>query len=427
MRIAITTFGTEGDIRPFLALTGRLCQAGHDAWLVAPPLYAQRAAESGVPLRAAGRSWTQTELRQSMAAVMHEKHPLRQAGLIFRSLADRLIAALPDVVQATRPADVIIHHQIDVTGFVAAEVHKKPRITGHLFHGALRARAATPDGRNFGALGNRLMTHFLRLLMGRFADTPFNRVLAAAGLGPRRPLWVAMSESPLLNLLAISPSIVPPDPLWPEQRVVQTGYWFLDAPTFTPPPALADFMAAGEPPVVVTFGSMVSPDARLQTEAIVGALTRLGRRAVLQTGWNQLGQIDLPSTILRGDYVPHDWLFPRAACVVHHGGAGTTAAVTRAGVPHIVVHHLGDQPYWAQLLYLRGLASRPLPHRQLCAGRLFEHLAAVVDNAAMRTRARALGEKVRAEDGLGHAVDAIERAMCGRAMTARVASQQAQA
>ncbi|HEX2573195.1 MAG TPA: glycosyltransferase [Polyangia bacterium] len=427
MRIAITTFGTEGDIRPFIALTRRLCQAGHDAWLVAPPLYVQRAAENGVPLRAAGRSWSETELRQAMAAVMHEKHPLRQAGLIFESLADRLIAALPDVIQATRPADVIIHHQIDVTGFAAAEVHRKPRITGHLFHGSLRACGIAPDGRNFGALGNRLMTHLLRFLMSRFADAPFNRVLAAAGLKPRRPLWAAMSESPLLNLLAISPALVPPDPLWCEQRVVQTGYWFLDTPTYNPPRALTEFMAAGEPPVVVTFGSMVSPDARAQTDAVVGALTRLGRRAILQAGWNPLGQTHLPPNFLRVDYVPHDWLFPRAACVVHHGGAGTTAAVTRAGVPHMVVHHLADQPYWAQLLYQQGLAARPLHHRQLTAERLFDHLATVVDNAGMQGRARALGQRVQAEDGLSQAVAAIEFAVRMRGLRTGDARAYAQA
>ena len=331
MRIAVTTLGSEGDVRPFIALTRRLRQAGHEAWLVAPSLHAERAAQAGVPLRTVGGEFRIDDMRDFMTLVMKERNPLRQAGMIFGVIVDEMIGAMPDVLAATRDAELLVHHQIDVTGFAAAELHKLPRVSCHLFHGGLRSCAATPDGRNFGSLGNRLMTHFFRFLMGYFADSHFNRLLVAAGLPARRRVWISICESPLLNLLAVSPALVPTDPLWPEQRVTQTGYWFLDVPDFTPPSQLADFVAEGPPPVVVTFGSMAGPDARLQTEAIVGALTRLGRRAILQAGWNQLGQADLPSHILRVDYVPHDWLFPRAACVVHHGGAGTTAAVVRAG------------------------------------------------------------------------------------------------
>ncbi|HEX2568831.1 MAG TPA: glycosyltransferase [Polyangia bacterium] len=423
MRIAVTTWGSEGDVRPFIALTRRLRQAGQDAWLAAPRMHIERAAQAGVPLRTIGRDLRIEDLRDVMTRVMRERNPLRQAGMIFGAIVDEMLAALPDVLAATRDAELIVHHQIDVTGFAAAEIHKVPRVSCHLFHGGLRSSAATPDGRNFGSLGNRLVTRFFRFLMGHFADGHFNRVLVAAGLPPRPRLWVSICESPLLNLLAVSPSLVPTDPLWPEQRVTQTGYWFLDVSDFAPPPDLADFVTQGPAPVAVTFGSMTGPDARLQTEAIVGALTRLGRRAVLQAGWNQLGETDLPSHILRVDYVPHDWLFPRAACVVHHGGAGTTAAVVRAGVPHVIVHHLGDQPAWAKLLELRGLAAKPLPHQKLKATSLAERIAAVVDDADMHARARAMGERVRAEDGLGAAVAAIERVMNAEASGVAGAAQ----
>jgi sterol 3beta-glucosyltransferase len=414
MRIAVTAVGSEGDLRPFIALTRRLCQAGHDAFLVASRLFAERVAEAQIPHRPVGRSVPEdkaalnAEIQAMFAPVMREKSPLGQASKMFDLLAVDLIAALPDVIEATRDADLIVHHYVDLAGLAAAVVHQKPRMAGSLYHGMLASSATLMNGLDLGRLGNLLGSSLIRFLAGRVTDPSFNRIFAAAGLPRRRGLLRWSSEAPLGNLLAVSPSLVPTDPRWEAQRVIQTGYWFLDRSEFTPPSDLAAFMAAGEPPLVITFGSMAGVDAKSQTASIVEAVRRTGRRAVLQAGWNQLGEGALPPSILRAQYVPHDWLFPRAACVVHHGGAGTTAAVLRAGVPHVVVHHLGDQVHWGNLLARRGLAAPPISHRKLNADRLSAALHAVLGSDGMSERARAMGERVRAEDGLGAAVQAIE-------------------
>lgn len=407
MRIAVCSFGSEGDIRPFLALARGLRAARHDAWFVAAEMHRARADEAGVPFRASGPAWPEAELRESMTRVMQDRNPLRQVGGIFESVTEQMVRMVPGTIEATRDAELIVHHQVDVTAFAAAEVHHKARISGYLFTSSLLSRAYSVDGRNWGPVGNLLASATSRWLMTKFTDRPYNRVLAAAGLPQRKGVLLRSGESPLLNLIAVSPSFVPPDPLW-KGRLTQTGYWFLDLPAYEPPAPLRDFVAAGEPPVVVTFGSMAGTDAAAQTRAIVEGLRQAGKRAVLQTGWGRLGQGELPPNIFLADYVPHDWLLPRASCVVHHGGAGTTAAVLRAGVPQVVVWHLGDQPLWGSWVYRRGVGAAPFPHHKLTPERLARALT-TASSPKVVAAARSMGERVRAEDGVRRAVDAIQQ------------------
>jgi sterol 3beta-glucosyltransferase len=126
-----------------------------------------------------------------------------------------------------------------------------------------------------------------------------------------------------------------------------------------------------------------------------------------------LGHGSLPASVLAVDYIPHDWLFPKAACIVHHGGAGTTAAALRAGKPQVVVWHLGDQQSWGKLLHRRGVAPAAIHHHALTPERLSR---ALIDAADPRREKRGslIGEQIRSEDGLGEAVRAIERAISAR-------------
>jgi sterol 3beta-glucosyltransferase len=189
-----------------------------------------------------------------------------------------------------------------------------------------------------------------------------------------------------------------------------TGYWFLEEPAFQPSPELEAFLAAGPPPVVIGFGSMSGTNTESLTRMLVDGLRRAGRRAILQAGWSKLGAADLGHDILCVDYVPHGWLFERASCVVHHGGAGTTAAVLRAGKPQVIVWHLADQPLWGKLLQRRGLAPAPVNVRGLTGAWLNRALDQAHADAVV-TRARAVREAIRAEDGVGNAVAVLSRAI----------------
>jgi len=205
-----------------------------------------------------------------------------------------------------------------------------------------------------------------------------------------------------------SASFVPRPADWPDYCHI-TGYWFLDTPFDWQPPAdLQAFLQAGIPPVYIGFGSMGSGDAHHLTQLVVRALALSGQRGILLTGWGALKQEQLPEFVFAIDEVPHDWLFPLTAVVVHHGGAGTTGAGLRAGLPTIIVPFISDQPFWGEQVYQRGVGPRPIRQKQLSAEALAEAITTAINDQGMRERAAALGEKIRAENGIGNAVRLIQ-------------------
>jgi hypothetical protein len=177
---------------------------------------------------------------------------------------------------------------------------------------------------------------------------------------------------------------------------------------YEPPPALRDFLAAGEPPVYVGFGSCVAADPEAVTRTIFEALERANLRGVMSQGWAHLGEAAPPPHVhLIGD-TPHDWLFPRCRAVCHHGGAGTTAAGLRAGLPSVVVPFFGDQFFWGHVLVEAGAAPAPIPIAELTSENLTDAFVACV-RPEMRAAAEALGARIRAEDGVELVMQSLYR------------------
>jgi sterol 3beta-glucosyltransferase len=217
----------------------------------------------------------------------------------------------------------------------------------------------------------------------------------------------------LPHLLGFSSAVLPRPDDWPAAMHV-TGYWFLDlASSFTPPPALLDFLAAGPPPVAIGFGSMAARDPGAMTEMVTAALRRAGLRGILLTGWGGLSQGDLPDDVFKLDAAPHDWLFPRVTAVVHHGGAGTTAAALRAGVPLVTIPFGFDQHLWGRQVHRLGAGVAPIPQAELTAERLAAALSALTADPSFRARAAALATVIRAEDGTGTAAALVDRYLGG--------------
>jgi sterol 3beta-glucosyltransferase len=171
---------------------------------------------------------------------------------------------------------------------------------------------------------------------------------------------------------------------------------------------LLDFLQKGAPPVYVGFGSLADVSQALQsTELVIEALKRSGQRGILATGWNGLAKIDdLPDDIFILESAPHDWLFPRMAAVIHHGGAGTTAAGLKAGVPSIIVPHSNDQFAWACRVYELGVGSKPIPRKKLTAERLANAINLVLQQK-ITTAAKNLGLKIQTENGAERAARII--------------------
>ena len=170
---------------------------------------------------------------------------------------------------------------------------------------------------------------------------------------------------------------------------------------------LARFLDAGPPPVYVGFGSMPTEDAQRLTRIVVDALDRAGERGVLATGWGGLDDTVKTDRIHMLDAAPHDWLFPRCAAVVHHGGAGTTHEGLRWGRPLIVCPVFGDQPFWGQRVQATGAGPTPLPQKRLKPEKLAEALVAVRE-PAMTSRAAEIGKAMQEEPGADGAASALE-------------------
>ncbi len=171
-------------------------------------------------------------------------------------------------------------------------------------------------------------------------------------------------------LYGFSPSVLPRPEDW-DARVHVTGYWFTDEPDgWIPPREVVRFLEAGPPPVYIGFGSMSQKEPEATTRLGLDAIAATGRRAIVHAGWAGLAAAATPDDVLVGGSFPHVWLLPRVGAIVHHGGAGTTAAAIRAGVPSVVVPFHGDQPFWGGLTHTLGVGTTPIPRRRLTATRL---------------------------------------------------------
>lgn len=166
---------------------------------------------------------------------------------------------------------------------------------------------------------------------------------------------------------------------------------------------------------------MSSRDSEATTKLVLDAVSKTGGRVILLSGWGNMGRSELPDWAFAVESVPHDWLFPRVALSVHHGGAGTTGASLRAGIPSVVVPFGADQPFWGWLLYSRGLGSPPIPRKRLTAEKLASAIQFVMEDDAMRQRASEVGRKIRGEDGVARAIEVLEtlsgRSSCGASAT----------
>lgn len=397
MRIALLTVGTAGDVMPFAALAGALVARGHEVTGVSWELHREAFARSGARFEAAGPSTTAEDISATAERAAAEKSPtaqvavlrdfhLREAGAHYRRLRALLAGQ-----------DLAVIHGIHSLAQAAAD-DTATRWASAVFDPVLLpTRHAPPAGMpSLGPLNPlawRLLERMLRPL-----DAPLHAALADAGATARPPLF--RGRSPWLHLVACSPSIVAvPADLPPTTHV--TGAW--RPPDGDPLPAELDaFLDGNDPPVVVSFGSMTGRTTGSLHEAAVSAARAEGRRIVVQGG------ASAGDGVLSIGPADHRRLFPRAAAVVHHGGAGTTHAVVAAGVPSVVVPHVGDQRYWAQRLERLGVAPAPVPLNRATAETFRRAFATALD-ADVARRASALGTSVRAEDGVGAAVDLIEQ------------------
>jgi len=407
MRILITTFGTRGDIQPFVALAQGLQAAGHAVAICTADGFQPFLAAAGVPHLPMNNA-----LLELTKAALTEVTGLRDAIRIAGQMKPAIRRAMDDewrAVQAWQPDLLVFHPKCLGSAHIAAHLGIPAVLTIPLpFYTPTQVFPVPFVAlRSLGGLLNRWSYQFNRITSLMFARTINDFRQTTLGKRPISRFADALRDDagrPFPILYPYSPAVLPVPPDFPA-HVHVPGYWFMEQATpWTPPAELVRFLEAGDPPVVVGFGSMHGNDVATRTQAVIAALQTTGQRGILLRGWGGLTTTALPPTILALDEAPHDWLLPRAAAVVHHGGAGTTAAGVRAGIPTIICPFLGDQSFWGHVIEQRGVGPAPIPQRQLTAERLAAAIQTVVTDPGLRHRAASLGATIRSEDGVGTAV-----------------------
>ena len=417
MRIAMIAPGSLGDVQPYLALGKGLKQAGHIVRLVTHQNFEEFASSYGVEFWPVEGNVQDIAQSKNMRALLERGNFLIIISQMAKEAQRGALALAQGGLAACRGMDLVIAGIGGVfIGIALAEKLRLPLLQAYYipftptqaYPSFLFPRLPSWLG---GAL-NRLSYQLARQMMWqgfRSADRLARRDVL--GL-PAAPFWGPFSADCLQHTFIFhgySPSVIPKPSDWDDNTHV-TGYWFLDpADDWTPPAALLEFLQAGPPPVYVGFGSMSSRRPEQTADLILQALAQAQQRGIILSGWGGLRKADVPDTVLMVDSIPFSWLFRRVAAVVHHGGAGTTSAGLRAGVPSIVIPFFGDQPFWGQRVAELGVGPAPIPRRRLTVERLAQAMQKAVTDQTMRQRAADLGAKIRTEDGIARAVAVVQQ------------------
>ena len=420
MNILIITLGSRGDVQPYIALGKGLQAAGHSVTLSTSSSF--ESFISGHGLKYGYMSNDFIEFMDSASGKEAMESGGNATGLVKSMLQTikKSQAIIGEILQDTwktaqeMQPDLIVFHPKSVGGPHMAEKLGIPAVLALPVPVLVPTEEFIAPGFPIMKLGkwfNKLSYQLIHKGYHAYDKVVNNFRQQTLGLEqlPKNfsPLHMTNGD-PIPVLHAYSEHVWPRPQDWPETAHI-TGYWFLEnAEQWQPPAELVDFLENGAPPVYVGFGSMAGRDPQRMAEIVIAALQKAGVRGIIATGWGGLDASNLPESIFKIESVPHDWLFPRVSAVVHHGGAGTTAAGLRAGRPTIICPFLVDQPYWGARVHALGVGSQPIPQKKLNAENLSAAIKQVLTDARIRADAAALGERLWAEDGVGKAVRILE-------------------
>jgi sterol 3beta-glucosyltransferase len=407
MQITLIAFGSRGDVQPAVALAKGIQAAGYDIRVAAGKNFESWIQSHGLKTvsfnvdveammnSAEGQAWVESGDNPYKEMRRMQDMYARHGGQIAH-----------DLDSIMRDSDMVI------SGFVTFpvvqtlnETYRKPHIVAQLQPITPSRDGATQmntflSGRSIINLAGSYIQQFFMWQLFRPMVNQLRRELKL----PTHSARTFIREWNITPIIyGFSPLVVPRPPEW-QPHVQTAGYWFLDEPAWSPPDALVKFLAAGSKPVYIGFGSMSNRDPQKTLQLIVEALRQSGQRGVIASGWANLSGVDLPESIHMLSSAPHSWLFPRMAGVIHHGGAGTTAAGLRAGVPTGIIPHFTDQPYWGRRVYELGVGAKPVHRSKLTVEKLAAMISTLVTDTRMQEASTRLGERLRAEDGVKEAV-----------------------
>ncbi len=415
MQITIIAPGSRGDVQPYVALGKGLSCSGHTVHILTSTDFQQLVADQGLVFFDMGGS-TEAAL-QTRPDLAEKANIFENLAFLRQALQKSAYLTAEGGLKACRGSDMVIGGFGGLPeGVALAEKFGIPFIEAYILPfsptGAFpSALVPLPPALSLKPI-NRLTHHFARQMMWqtfRPIDRDIRRKVLQIGPTPFWGPFGALDRQSKPVLYGYSSQVLPVPKDW-NARIHVTGFWFLDPPTgWTPPDDLVSFLQAGPPPVYIGFGSMKSGKPEETTQLVAQALARTGQRGVLSSGWGGLARQDLPPTIFMLGAIPHNWLFPQMAAVVHHGGVGTTSAGLRAGVPSVIVPFFGDQPFWGRRIYESGVGPAPIPKQRLTVENLSQAIHIAVTDKQIQDKAARIGQAICAEDGVAEAVSVIEQ------------------
>ncbi len=417
MRVVLTTFGSLGDLHPYLAIAAGLKDRGHRPILATSLFYKDRVEKAGFGFHAVRPDMPDAA---TIAAVMDRvMNQRRGTEVVVRELVmPHVRESYDDLLEAVAGADLLVSHVITFMARLVAEKTGVPWVSTMLapigFFSAYDPPVLSPMPwlaklRFLGPAFHRPVLGMVKWAVRSWSE-PWHRLRAELGLPPTRqnPIFEGQ-HSPRLVLALFSRLLAPKQPDWPGQTLV-TGFPFdPEQESNSLPPALAAFLDNGPPPLVFTLGSSAVMTAGRFYETSAAVAQQLKHRAVLLIGSDPGNRPRaLPDSILAVEYVPHAALFPRARVIVHQGGIGTTAQAMRAGRPMLVMPFANDQPDNAARVARLGIARTiaPLHYRLARAAAEIRRLLA---KPSYGNRAAQVGEEIRHEQGVANVCAALEK------------------
>lgn len=419
MRVLILTQGTRGDVQPFIALAEALSADGHEVLLGAP---LSRFYSFALPSNVELTSLTDIEPLLTLDPDVKEAFETNYRGMRGKRLILPVIRRFNSVHRIIRQeiaqfvdadVDIVVHHA-NVPAHEVAERIGVPAVPVCLGPSLIPTnRFADPMipisvPKILNRFSYRLSLMWLKALVGntkRWREATLNLSYRKHHRDPlRKP-----SGEPATVLQAYSRLILPPDLNYPKW-VHTTGFWF---PTRSEKhlsvSTLERFVSKGKPPVYVGFGSVVGTDPKNTRDIVHDAVKKVGVRAVIVGGSGGIKTDSMSDEeILNLDSAPFDWLFPKTAAIVHHGGSGTTAEALVSGRPQVVCPAIFGQHFNAAQMHRNGVAPVPQPQHKLTADGLAESIHEAISNESMATRSTELGKKISSERGTLSAVRVLE-------------------
>lgn len=415
MQITIIAGGSRGDVQPYVALGKGLKDAGHAVRVVTSDDFQSLITEYGLEAFSTGGS-AEAAARE-MQGLLDKGNMLTVLARMREASEKQAVQAVEASIRACEGSDLMLGGLSGIaSGASLSEYLNIPLMLAYLvpfhptseFPSALTPLPQSPATRWL----NKPSHHIAQQMMWQSFRGGDTKVRTQALHLKPSSFWgpfSALRKSKQPTLYGYSSHVIPRPHDWDASQHV-TGYWFLEpSEGWEPPVEFMQFLQAGPAPVYVGFGSMTNSKPEETADLVLQALERTGQRGVVYEGWGGLKKEQLPSNVYMTQSIPHSWLFPRMAAVVHHGGVGTTAAGLAAGVPSIIVPFFADQPFWGQRVHQLGVGPQPIPRKKLTADKLTHAIEQAMNDNAMREKAATLGQRIRAENSVARAVEIIEQ------------------